>query len=98
DVAVGDGGRADWSGAGWTLVMHGLRTFDDAPAEIRAAFDMVDHLPHLPADIAGPERAVGRIERHLPGVANTIGPDFAAGIGLADEGVVRRNAISPWGR
>src|SRR5262249_50262115 len=93
DVTMGHGRWKDRSGTSLTLLMHWLRAFDDAPTVIRAALDVVDHLPHSPADVADPERAVGWFERHLPRIAEAVGPDFTAGTRVSDERIVRWYAI-----
>src|SRR5262249_21566232 len=56
-----------------------LRPFHDRPAVVAAALDAVNHLPQLPADVADPEIAGGRVDAHAPGVAEPVSPDLRPG-------------------
>mgnify|MGYP005853273031 CR=1 FL=1 len=84
---------------GWFVGVYGLSSFDNAPAIIPTADDLVNHLPRFPADIAKPEIARLAVKAHPPGVAKTVGPDFwpcrAASDHRIKERVIGRDAVGP---
>ena len=55
-----------------------LTGLDDAPPVISSFFYTVNHLPHFPTHVTTPECTIGRVKSNFPGIAKTIGPDFAA--------------------
>src|SRR5262249_29662684 len=81
---------------GWSLLairLIGVVPLVEVPAVVATAFDAIDQLPEVLADVAGPEVARGPVEADPPGVARAVGPAFGPGAGKAHERVIRGNAV-----
>src|SRR5207302_10729418 len=101
--ASGDGGslgvrmrndrRQNGGRARFAVRFDRLRTFDDAPAVVAAAFNTINHLPQFPADIPDPQGAALSVETHLPRIAEAVGPDFRPRAGAVHERIVGRYAV-----
>src|SRR5262245_19941390 len=72
---------------------EGMRTFVDAPAVVAATFDLVDRLPQILADFAGPEVAGLPVKAELPSLAETVRPQLRPRARHLDQRVILRNAV-----
>ena len=88
-----DGRGDDRAGAAGPLGMHWLPPFKQAPAKVVGLVHLVDQFPEFPTHIAHPQFTRLAVETHLPRIAETVGPDFAAGIGQIHKRIVGRDGV-----
>ena len=95
DDAGDDGGAADVAipgdgvseiGVGADVLTEAVGALLDVPAVVLAELDAVDLLPHVLADVAGPQVAGAAVEAEAPGVTQAprvdLGPTAASGEGV----------------
>src|ERR1051325_3693113 len=86
-------GQEDRRWAAFPVRMHGLGTFDNAPAVIATAVHAVDHLPELPTNVRHPQCTGLAIDAHAPRVAQSVGPYLRSGVLLSDKWIIGGHTV-----
>ena len=70
-----------------------MKTLHDVPAVIEPFLNDVHFFPGILPHIPSEQPFRGAIEREFPRVTQSVDPDFAFGIRVADKRIIRRNHI-----
>src|SRR5262245_40911358 len=76
------------------LGAEGVVALHDTPAVVAALLDLVDHLPQVLADLAGPQVRTGTVEAELPRLPQAVRPDLPARPLRPDEGIILRGRVA----